>query len=289
MLKLFAKIILSLLILLSKLAYAKDSVWQSVLQETLTQWRIANHIPGLAVSIKISDKPIVNLYSGTITLNGKTPVTKNTLFQVGSITKTFVSAIILQLEAEGKLQIDQGIGHWFPEDPRWSTITIRQLLNMTSGINGIGTQDPYKIWQPHQLIDLAYQQPERFLPGTGWYYSNINYILAGLLIEKITQHPLSQEMQNRIIKPLHLLYTYYFPITYSAAVKQHMAHGYYNDNEVISQGLSLLGAAGSLLASLEDITFWVQKLFAGSVLKPKQLAEFMTTVKLPLQPPKPVG
>ena len=145
-------------------------------------------------------------------------------FRIGSDTKTFTATLVLQLVAEGKVGLDTPAADYLPEFGLDRRITVRMLLQHTSGVfnftgefypdgtvvPGIPWQgqewvdDRFHTYQPEELVRLALSKPARFEPGTDWSYSNTNYVLARLLIEKVTGRSLAEEMQRRILGPLGL-------------------------------------------------------------------------------------
>src|SRR3954468_4066681 len=138
--------------------------------------------------------------------------------RVGSITKTFVSTVTLQLVAERRLSLNDTVERWQPGlVPGGRSITIRQLLNHTSGIFNY-TDDqafvqqllahPLRAVTPQQLIDVANAHAPVFAPGTGWSYSNTNYIVMGLILQRVTHRPVSTLLRQRIVRPLGLRHTY---------------------------------------------------------------------------------
>lgn len=179
----------------------------------IEKWRQENHIPAVALAIKISGKNPIYYKKGTTILNGKTKITDRNLFGIGSITKTFIAATILQLQETHQINLNDSIHRYFPNYPRWKKVTIRQLLNMTSGIpnftktvafNKLIENKPTAYHAPSFFINLAYKQKKEFMSGKDWHYSNTNYYLLGMIIEKITKHPLPYEFQQRFFKPLRL-------------------------------------------------------------------------------------
>ncbi|MDR3476589.1 MAG: serine hydrolase [Gammaproteobacteria bacterium] len=290
-----------LLVLLPALTLgAPPSVnWQTEMRDLIYQWQTEKAMPATTVSIKfLNDPKIYNFYSGTVMLNSFQDVTSHHLFQLGSVTKTYISAVLLQLEAEGKLTIDSPIGQWFPEYPRWSKITVKQLLNMTSGIYNftkmidlmkMSPADRLKQWQPNELVNVAYEHTDYFPPGKAWQYSNTNYVLAGMIIERVTNQPLATVLQERLLSKLHLTHTYFLPYPYPDTILQRMVRGYRDKVDITQFNMSSYGAAGAMIANSEDVIHWTNALFNGTVLKPQQLTEFMTTVPFQDQPPKPAG
>ncbi|MFZ4116408.1 MAG: serine hydrolase domain-containing protein [Chthoniobacterales bacterium] len=185
------------------------------LQVFLDHWRIDHHISSVVVTTEdLPTKKITTYTSGFTRRGAREPVTEKTVFGIGSITKTFVAATLLQLQEEGKIKLDTPIGSYFPEYPRWSSITVRQLLNMTSGIANTDfskERDDYEntILTSKKIVTSIYQQPDLFAPGSEWRYSNTNYFLLGLLIEKISGVSFAEVITTRFLKPLHLTHTFY--------------------------------------------------------------------------------
>lgn len=245
----------------------------------LNKWRKEKDVPAVVVSFNEAGQEIKTYNSGFANINATKFIKNDSLFRVGSITKTFISAMILKLEAQGKLSINDKIGKWFPEYPRWKNITIKQLLNMTSGIANFSnlTNDNTKQWQPSNLINLAYQQQDLFSPGKQWNYSNTNYLLAGMIIEKITGQSLKQALNDNIFKPLKLDHTYYVAGKIPKKLLSQMAQGYHGKTNVIQINGSIYGAGGAVVSTTADISTWIQALFTKE-LPQKQLNELMTTV-----------
>ncbi|MGZ6372579.1 MAG: serine hydrolase domain-containing protein, partial [Candidatus Limnocylindria bacterium] len=141
--------------------------------------------------------------------NGTTPLSGTTPFAIASVTKTFTAAIVLQLVEEGRIDIDGAVTDYLPELTLARGVTVRQLLSHTSGIADLLAPmrnrlnaDPSRVWQPAEVVALV--GPSRFAPGTDWSYSNTNYVIAGMLIERVTGHPYADELERRITGPLKL-------------------------------------------------------------------------------------
>jgi D-alanyl-D-alanine carboxypeptidase len=156
-------------------------------------------------------RPPIGLAEGTTRYDGGPPVSPSALWQIGSNTKAFTAVILLQLEAEGRLSINDPIGKWLPQYPAWRHITIRQLLDMTSRI-------PDYASQPAFLTALAANLSARFtaaqlvsyvtglpLGPAGYQYTNTDYILAQMIIEKVTGDSYASQLTRRIIDPLRRL------------------------------------------------------------------------------------
>jgi len=289
--KLIISVIFSNLIIPT--AFSDDSTTD--LQHFLNNWRIQKKVPGVILLIKTPTQH--NIFtSGTTRLNGDERITENTLFAVGSITKTFTSAMILRLEAEGKLNINDKIGHYFPQYPRWKNITIKQLLNMTSGIPNFTENKKWiknlksgfkNTWTKDQIINASYKQQDYFNPGNGWHYSNTNYVLLGIIIENIIHKPLSDIFKTQFFQPLGLKNSYYEEDKYSPDVLKRMAHGY-DDNQdltqtIIAKNVSNIGPpGGAIIMNTIDLESWINHLLIKKdILPEKQLNEMLDGVPTP--------
>ena len=234
------------------------------------------------------------LSGGTVPTNGR--------FRVGSITKTFVSTVLLQLVAEGRVVLDEPVADYLPRygfDPR---ITVRMLLRHESGLfnytgepNPDGTVEPgiplfgkdfeanrYRTVTPEEMLAVALAKPLRFTPGTEWRYSNTNYIVAGLLIERVTGRPWDVQVRDRILRPLGLRQTV-LPGEWTGLPNPH-AHGYYTFRD--EDGLTVLdatrlnpswaGSAGAIISTTRDLDTFVDALLGGRLLPAGLLTQMMT-------------
>jgi D-alanyl-D-alanine carboxypeptidase len=144
--------------------------------------------------------------------DGTTPLSGATPFAIASVTKTFTAAIVLQLVEEGRVELDAAVNAYLPELAIARGVTVRQLLGHTSGIPDLLAPmrdrlnaEPSRVWQPAEVLALL--GPATFAPGTSWGYSNTNYLIAGMLVERVTGHPFGDELERRITGPLKLLGT----------------------------------------------------------------------------------
>jgi D-alanyl-D-alanine carboxypeptidase len=166
------------------------------------------HISTLSLTVSFRGDPrTIKMAVGTTQYGAGQEVKPSNLFQIGSNTKAFTSVLILQLEAAGVLSINDTLGEWLPEYPAWSSINIRQLLNMTSGIPTYDLtsaqiteyeNNPYIESTPAQLVAYVYPKTD-FAPGTGWEYSNTGYILMQMIIEKASQSHSYEAELDRLI------------------------------------------------------------------------------------------
>ncbi|MFF9085470.1 serine hydrolase domain-containing protein [Streptomyces sp. NPDC014991] len=226
-------------------------------------------------------------------------------YRVGSITKTFVATVLLQLEAEGRLSLDDKVDEWLPGVVRGHghdgrAITVRQLLNHTSGIYSY-TEDEdfartyfladgflrhrYDTLTPQDLVAMAMRHSPYFAPGTSWHYSNTNYVLAGMVIAKVTGHPYATEIRHRILGPLHLTATSVpgtrvtVPRPSSRAYGKLAATATGPTYDVTELNPSLASSAGEMISDSADLDRFYSALLRGKLLPPRQLKEMKTTVK----------
>jgi len=175
---------------------------------------------------------------GMADVKRKTPMRPDAEFRIGSITKMFVGITAAKLLRDGLLDTDLVITNYLPRSitdhiANSDRITVRELLRMQSGIYNCTVNpwwelhfyvlDRHGNWPPLRHLKYAYEQPASFQPGKGWEYSNSNFILLGLIIEKITGHPLAVEIRHQILDPLELANTYY---ELNEPARGKLAHGY---------------------------------------------------------------
>lgn len=256
-------------------------------QEVLRQQR-ANRLSALAVSISFPNYYVLNLHAGATQLKSSKALDENSLFQVGSITKSFTAVMVLKLVAENKVGLDKPLTTYLPQYPKWSHITVRELLNHTSGIfnyTSLGSFDHIyhddhndTHWEPQEIVNYAYNRPLSFKPGTSWRYSNTNYVLLGMIIHAVTQRPVAENLQKYIFKPYHMNHIYYINNHYPSWIKQHLVHGYYETSDKTDINMSWAGAAGALVSNSEDLAYWGRLLFSGKVLSPREMRELETLV-----------
>jgi D-alanyl-D-alanine carboxypeptidase len=251
----------------------------------------AEKATGLSISISLPGATeTVNIVSGRVSnAPDADPVTPDTLFQIGSITKSFTAAALLQLQSEGKLDLDDALGTWLPEYPAWKDVTIRRLLDMTSGIPGYDNADAMiasvaanglgRHFSPAVLVgfvDPAY--PGAPAATTGYDYSNTNYILAGMVIERAGGRTVEDTFAERFLGDRYgLTSTFYREGVYPPEVTDRMASGYfvadgmppmkaYDGADVKTADMSWAGAAGAIVSRPEEVNRWVRALFTSDAL-----------------------
>lgn len=244
-----------------------------------------------------------SLVAGSARLGRQVPVPPDGYVRAGSNTKTFTAVVVLQLVAEGKVGLDEPVETYLPNVVRGDgidgrRITVRQLLQHTSGLPNytehIGVEDFEKIqntfFHPHDLLEAALAHPAKFAPGAKWEYSNTNYLLAGLLIERVTERPVQEQITERVIKKAGLHRTYW-PQPGDRALRKPHPHGYAlsraENGEVIDatrMDPSWGGAAGQMISTPSDLARFARVLLDGKLLAPRQLAEMRKTVDAPVMP-----
>ncbi|PFB26168.1 serine hydrolase domain-containing protein [Bacillus cereus] len=232
--------------------------------------------------------------AGVADLSTKKPMKTDFRFRIGSLTKTFTATVILQLAGENRLNLDDSIEKWLPSVIQGNgyddkQITIRQLLNHTSGIaNYTGSKDfnimdTKKSYTAEELVKMGISMPPDFAPGKSWSYSNTGYVLLGILIEKVTGNSYAEEIENRIIEPLELSNTF---LTGNSSVIPGTKHarGYIQldrasePKDVTDYNPSMGSSAGDMISTADDLNKFFSYLLGGKLLKEQELKQMLTTV-----------
>ncbi|MFC4909783.1 serine hydrolase domain-containing protein [Actinomadura gamaensis] len=242
--------------------------------------------PGvIALSRKGEDVTRVTAgYADTKTHRKMTPELR---FRIASVTKTFTSAVVLQLVAEHRLSLDDTVARRLPgvltrngNDGR--KITVRQLLAQTSGLNEYVQdqriwQDPARVWKPRELVDIAQEKAPLSRPGAKWNYANTNYVLAGMIVEKATGHPFGVELQRRIVAPLKLRHT--FLPTSGTGFHGSYVHGYFDQYGDVSTMINPSSGwtSGGIVSTVDDVARFQRALVTGRLLPARVQKAMMTT------------
>ncbi len=196
-----------------------DSHTADLLQVVLDKAINKYNLIGIQVSVKTKEGRTWNGASGTADKERTKPLSINNTIRIGSVTKTFTAVLILRLIEKGYIRFDQSIDIWFPDISESNKITIQHLLSHSSGIPEIlgmkvmmtSTINSHKIWKSDELLEIIKNKKLKFKPGTIYEYSNSNYILLGLIAEKVTGKPLKTLYREEIFEPLGLKNTYFVP------------------------------------------------------------------------------
>ncbi|HLA06704.1 MAG TPA: serine hydrolase domain-containing protein [Anaerolineales bacterium] len=277
------------------------SGWGTMDQETATRLESALDadvnrlgVPGFQVSLQTADGQTWYGVSGTVDPQRRVPLRRDHLMRIGSVTKTFVAVVILQLVEEDRLSLDDKLARWFPQFPDADRITIRDLLTHRSGIFNF-LESPkvlaslffsHYTWEAQALIDIAAESKSVYAPGETYYYSNTNYVLLGLIAEQVTGEDSAALIRERISTPLGLHDTYLVP---NENAPEALVSGYDRDLiplpglfENTPDNISISTAAytsGAMISTAEDLRIFYDGLFSGKLISPAMLKE--TTTFLP--------
>jgi D-alanyl-D-alanine carboxypeptidase len=218
------------------------------------------------------------------------PMRSGDLMRVGSITKTFVAVVVLQLVDEGRLSLDDTVESRLPGVlPYGAEVSVRNLLSHTGGIPeylpkvvqiyGRNPATWFAHWSPSQLVALVAHAPRLSPPGDEWAYANTDFVLLGMIIERVTGHSVQRELNDRILAPAGLRHTT-FALDQRLATPP-AAHGYLPDGhgrllDSTVWNPSAVWAAGAMVSTVDDLMRFHKALLTGSLLPPPRLAEMLT-------------
>lgn len=251
----------------------------------LERHRARREFPGAVLALRDPSGAWCTVTSGVADVaRASAPIDTSAPWNIGSVTKTFVAVVVLQLVQEGRLDLDATVESFVPDLPAASRITTRQLLQHTSGVNEYLRSDAVlgdarREWSARELIAAAVARGPVAEPGAGYHYSNTNYVVLGEIIEKVTSRPWHAEVRSRILEPLGLRHTGYF----GEPAAPRLAAGY-----VIERGRfveatdrwhpSLGGAAGGMYSTAADLMAFTLALFEGGLLDARRSAGMRTFV-----------
>jgi D-alanyl-D-alanine carboxypeptidase len=265
---------------------AKGPAKQTAKLQRALEEVVAAGAPGAVVLVRDGDRT-TRLSSGFGNLDPKTPMRAADVTRIGGVTKSFTATVVLQLVGEKKLTLGDTVERWLPGAiPNGNVISIRQLLNHTSGIYDFAADPAYLapysagdltyIFEPGALVQIAADHGPLFAPGSALSYSNTNYLLLGMVVEAATGTSFASELRTRIFKPLGLRHTSY--ATSSEITGSH-THGYF----ALEQGLydvtpwTPSGGGGAILSNASDVTLFYRALLQGRLL-PNNLLKSMQTI-----------
>ncbi|MFE9557292.1 serine hydrolase domain-containing protein [Streptomyces sp. NPDC006703] len=257
--------------------------------------RLTTQDGGPGALVALGDRPGgAVLTSGVADVKSRAPMRGDSRFRIGSMTKPFVATVMLQLVGEGRVVLDAPVERYLPGVVRGQgndgrKVTVRQLLQHTSGIpdylDYLKPEDvlsnPLAHYDTRDLVKLALAHPPAFEPGTDWSYSNTGYLLAGLIIERVTGHPYGDEIRRRVIQPLGLRQTS-VPGDDSGIGGPH-PRGYARPGkdaplkDITVLNPTVAGPSGSMISSGADLNRFLDALVSGKLLPAAQLHEMMRT------------
>lgn len=271
----------------------RSSRWAAI--EDKAQAMINDRLaPGLQICVTRRGSVVFSRAFGQANLETNTSMTPASDCRIGSITKQFTAAGILLLVQDGKLALDDSLGRFLPDFPHAERLSLRRMLNHTSGLGDYTETKPPDLFLQEsrpdrttaQLVDVMRKSSGTliFEPGEKWGYSNTAYVLLGVVIEKVTGRPWAEFLTTRLFKPLGLTHT---AIDDAAEVVLGRATGYSNDPKAPSGfdnasfvSMTYPGGAGAICSTAEDLCAWHAGLLGGRVLRPAMLAAMLTPAKL---------
>ena len=281
------------------------------LQKRLDQLRERYGVPGISVTMLFPDGSSWVGVSGLANVAAKAPVTASTSFAIASVSKTFTAALVLALAHDGTIDLDESVRTYLPDVKVNAKITVRQLLDHTSGLRDYFFHpaidkklltDRGRVWDTADAmkhVGKAY-----FKPGTGWHYSNTNYLVLGMLAERVGGAPLADQVRARFLEPLGLRHTWYQPTEEASADG---AHGYRFESTAkdapaidLSDGSAFMpftsvvtaaAGAGGFASNSTDLVRWVRALYAGAVLSQESVDAMVGDISrtAPYKPRVPYG
>lgn len=254
------------------------------IEETLKK----SNIPGGLIAVFQNGKILHMKPFGLANVELDVPVSDNSVFEIGSISKQFATATVMLLAEEGKLNVDDPISKYINALPgEWAAVTIKQLMLHQSGIPDYEEIRSYDVYRyrliPDEVIKIGHSRPMDFPPGTGYYYSNTGYYLLSMIIQQVEAMPLRDVMQTRIFTPLGMSQTRFAD---PAAIIKHRVAGYWENKvgDLINRNpteYSSTLAAGGLLTSAADMAKWDAALNGDDFLSAASKAEMWQSGTLP--------
>lgn len=286
-------LILCFAIAVPALAQDPTTATQAALQQVLDE-RIDPNGPGVVLLVQTPTDGVVVVSQGLADIENNIPIQRSDRFRVGSITKTFVATVVLQLQEAGELSIDDPAADYLPDEVAESlanadTATVRQLLSHTSGIPDYAETDafweeveadPTYAWTAAEAIAYAYDSEASFAPGEDFEYSNSNYLLLELIINNITGESLAQQLRSRIFDPLGMTNSY---VEISETLPGGFTQSYGSEDEdgnpiienvtEINEGNGL--GDGGIISTVDDLATFIHALLDGQLLELDSLAEML--------------
>src|SRR5687767_6881681 len=284
---------------------SNKSALETALQLKLDEWHKAGSFPGATLGVVLASGESFGLAVGFSDREMKTPMKPNDRMLAGSVGKTFAAATALQLIKEGKIGLDDKIEKylgrepWFSRLPNAKDITVRQLMNHTSGLVRYEFKDqftkdltanPEKVWKPAELVAYLLDEKPPFEAGKGWDYSDTNYIVLGMIIEKVTGKKFYDEANRRLLKPLKLTDT----IAQDGPRLPGLVQGYAGPNnpfggtdEMIVNGKFSINpqfewTGGGYASTAQDLARWAKMLYEGKAFSADLLPQVVDGVAAPM-------
>jgi CubicO group peptidase (beta-lactamase class C family) len=256
----------------------------------------SGNVAGIAIAVVKGRDTLLMKGYGYADLENQVPVTPQTVFRIGSVTKQFTSAAIMKLIEQGKLSLDDDITKYLPQVPTHGRkILVRHLLNHTSGIPSYTDVREFgakaRMDLPHDsLLAVVAKDSLQFEPGSHFYYNNTGYYILGMLIEKLTGRTYADHLSETQFTPNGLASTTYCD---TKRIITHRAHGYQRGRGGLENAdflsMDLPYAAGSLCSTVGDLVAWTRRLHGGAIVTPASFRQMTTPAKLTSNRHMPYG
>jgi D-alanyl-D-alanine carboxypeptidase len=264
-----------------------DDAEAAALNTALDALRVAGKWPGVSAAVVYPDGSVWAGQSGTAVLSSKTPVAADTLFSIGSISKTFVAALAGRLASRGTISLDDPLSKYLPNFYDAANITLRQLLNHTSGVRELFDvmstailADRSRAWTTDEVLAKVGKARYTFAPGKGYWYSNTDYVLLGAVIEHATGQTIAALVRKEFLEPLGLSHTF---LQTEEDATGAAAHGYWTPALApVDQSAGTMlpftaeataaGPAGAFVSTATDLARWGDALYGGKILDQATLA-----------------
>ncbi|WP_157405703.1 serine hydrolase domain-containing protein [Asticcacaulis benevestitus] len=254
--------------------------------DQVIQAHVAKHPFMGTVLVAKGGTVILDRAYGYASLETMAPMTTDTSFRIGSMTKQFTAAAILLLDERKMLKTGDLISSYLPNLPAdWNAITVHDLLAHTSGIANFTSQPGYTTLQTHAVspqddLALIRDKPLDFRPGSRWAYSNTNYILLGMIIEKVSGQSYKDFVDVNLIRPVGMAETF---VATGSGAPPLQANGYLEGKHGLEKAayvdMSVPYAAGAMVSTTHDLLLWEKALFGGKVLSQATLVKMTTVYK----------
>lgn len=290
---------LAVAVVLSALSAAPEGAdLKARLQGSLDALHAGAKFPGVTAAVVLPDGTAIGLAAGLSDREARTPIKTSDRLLMGSVGKTYVAAVALQLMGEGKIGLDDKVEKWLGGEPWYGRlpngrdVTVRHLMTHTSGIvryefqerfTADLTRQPDKVWSPEDRLAYVFDLTPPFAAGQGWEYSDTNYIVLGLILEKAGRAPYYDLLRKRILKPLKLADT----VPAVSRKVPGLVQGYAGPNNpfggtdaMIKDGLfavnpQLEWTGGGLACTTLDLARWAKLLYEGKAIRPELVTKMI--------------
>jgi CubicO group peptidase (beta-lactamase class C family) len=241
---------------------------------------IWEQIPGLSIAVVRDGKVIKIEGYGFANLETNTVATPETVYRIGSVSKQFLAAGMMLLVQEGKVGLDDPVSKYLDAPATWKEITVRRLLTHTSGIERESPIfDPMKVQSDLEAIKATFPLPLRFIPGSKWEYSNLNYYCVAEIIRKVTGESWSEFIADRIFRPASMMSTRTTTVT---EIVPNRASGYATTEEGLrnAEVWNALRPSGAFMSTVSDLVRWDTSLYTDQILNADSRKAMWTPVRL---------